>query len=193
MNDGTTIALIASGLWLAVLSMVCAALVREVAILKARLDLGLPRFSPGTDGPDIGSEILAEVRDVLPELDRGRVYLLIMSAVCASCRELVQELRRHQLQERVVALVPGNDPAMVASLIELFPPDIRIIRDPRAVALARVLRVQSTPFAVELEDGHVTGKAYLHDVSYLLNLIAARRKREDVHVAQGKTEVISGV
>lgn len=192
MSDGVTVTLVASAVWLGVLSLVSATLVREVAILRVRLDRGLPSFNPETDGPDIGTAIPPEVRLALPELEYGRVYLLIVSAICATCRDLVPQLRANEIRAQVVALVPGNDPDLVASLLELFPSDIRTIRDPQAVTLARVLQVRSTPFALEIEGDRVTGKAYLHDASYLLNLIAARREQGKSGIAQRK-EVVGNV
>lgn len=191
MNDAAAIALVAVALWLGTLTLVMATLVRQVAIHRARLELGLPRFTPATDGPELGSLIPDEVKDAIPELRRERVYLLVLSSVCAPCRELAPRLRGLQLADRIVALVPGNDPEVAGSLAELLPPEVRTIKDPEAVALARALRIQSTPFALELEADRVTGKAYLYDVSYLQNLVAARRKRQQIQVISTEKEVIA--
>lgn len=174
MSGLALVALVAAAIWLGFLTLVMILLVRQVAVLTARFELGLPRFSPAADGLEIGRDAPQSVMEAIPEARSEVAYVLLTSATCGPCRELVPELARHHADEKVVALLAGPD-ALADGLAALFPPWIQIIRDPLATALAKSLEIQSTPFAMEIEDGRISGKAYLYSVSDLLRLIEARR------------------
>jgi hypothetical protein len=160
--------------WLLVLSLVSLVLLREVALLRFRSQPRGVTSGPVPEGLAIGRDIPRRVRELIPETGRGVVYVLLMSAICAPCRDLLPRLSTLKVRDPVVALLAGR--AEVAGDLEpRFPEWTRVIRDPAATELADALELRATPFAMELEFGEVTGKAFLHEASDLSNLIHARR------------------
>jgi hypothetical protein len=100
---------------------------------------------------------------VVPELMEERAFLLLISSSCTPCRELVADLQgEHRFEQKIVALVPGHEePAR--EMAALLPSGIRVVLDPEAARLAGALDLESTPFALEVERGMVTRKAFLHE------------------------------
>jgi hypothetical protein len=182
MSTMGTLALVLTSSWLAGVTLLLILVIRQIGLLTVRLDhirsesIVGPHLDVANDGPEVGSGVPEEVLAVVPECRSAVSYLLLVSATCSPCRELVQELRRRQLRSEwsIVALVPG--PSEVAeSLIAMFPVGIRCVRDPEAAVLARQqLRIQSTPFVLQIEAGTVTGKAYLYNADDLLRFIESR-------------------
>jgi hypothetical protein len=66
---------------------------------------------------------------------------------------------------------------MAEEIVALLPASMRSIRDPDATRLATLLELQSVPFAMGIEGGIVTGKAYVRDVASLTSLMSARRDK----------------
>ena len=156
-------ALVVVCIWLGVLTLVVVLLVRQIGLLTVRLSVASQAFSLDDDGPEVGSSLPEEVTSVVPELkEEERAYLLLVSAGCTPCRELVADLGGHHFEQRVVALVPGR-PEQAREMAELLPSDMRTVLDPQAAGLANALKLESTPFALEVERGTVTGKAFLHE------------------------------
>src|SRR5919205_3143369 len=102
-------ALVLVCIWLGVLTLVVVLLVRQIGLLTVRLSVASQAFSLDDDGPEVGIDLPEEVTSVLPELKEGRAYLLLISAGCTPCRELVADLGGHRFGQRVVALVPGRE------------------------------------------------------------------------------------
>lgn len=173
MDPLSLIALIAATVWIVVLSLVVLLLVRQVALLDVKLQRGASRATP-REGLMIGREIPASVAGELPEMRNGVVYLLLMSAICGPCREVAPELRRLRIEEAVVALVPGGGDA-VSGLVSLLPTWVRVIVDPTATEMAKQLQIDTTPFALEVEFGMITGKVFIHEARDLMHLVEARR------------------
>jgi hypothetical protein len=164
-----------ASVWLLLLTLVVLALVRQVGLLTMRIDRGMPRFAADQDGPEIGAPVPGDVLAALPQLaGTGRRQVLLLSAVCGPCRELAVELGKSTVDGQLLALVPGHSEAADV-LISLLPPDVAVVRDPDAIAIAKALAIRSTPFAVEVESGTVTGKAYLKELADLARLIEAGR------------------
>jgi hypothetical protein len=111
------------------------------------------------DGPEIGSTLPEDVAEVMPEGEPA--YLLLISAGCDPCRELVAELDGHRFEQKVVALVPGRQ-EQAGELAALLPPSIRVVLDPEATELAESLDLESTPFALEVKSGTVSRKVHLY-------------------------------
>lgn len=165
-----TLALV--GTWLGVLTLVIILLVRQIGLLTLRLQTTEPVFSFAQDGPDIGSEVPADVLAVLPDLGYEITYIVILSATCGPCREFASDLTTSALKGRTVAVLAGRV-ELADGFEALLPPGVAVVRDPEA-AVAANLHVESTPFALEIDHGMVTGKAYLRQVSDLAALIDAR-------------------
>lgn len=174
MSGLAVLALVATAVWLGLLTLAVLVCVRQVAVLTVRFEMGLPRVSLANDGLQIGHTAPARVLDAIPEVRDGLGYVLLASAICVPCRQLIPQLADHRVNETIVALLAGSAD-VAAGFAELFPPWIRVIRDPEASAIATLLELKSTPFAVEIDTGRVTGKAFLYEVSDLLRLIEARR------------------
>ena len=171
--------------WLGVLTFVVMLLVRQVGLLTVRLSMATQAMSLNDDGPEIGSSLPEDVAEVMPE--RERAYLLLISAGCDPCRELVAELDGHRFEQKVVALVPGRQ-EQAAELAALLPPDIRVVLDPEATQLAESLDLESTPFALEVESGTVTRKVHVYGgASVLVEFVESGNAREQ---NRGLVEII---
>lgn len=167
--------LVAVSAWLALLSSVVLLLIRQVGILTIRIERAGPNISLGDEGPMIGTPVPAILSDSIRPLgETGRSYLLILSSICAPCREFAGELAEQsgRLPERVFALVAGADePA--TSLVNLLPGRVHVVRDPLAAELSAALAVKAAPFVLEIEASKVTGKAYVHGARDFFNLVHA--------------------
>jgi hypothetical protein len=152
-------ALVLVCVWLGVLTLVVVLLVRQVGLLTIRLSIATQTISLDDDGPEVGSSLPEDVAEVMPE--GGSAYLLLISAGCDPCRELVAELGGRRFLQSIVALVPGRQ-EQASGLAGLLPPGIRAVLDPEATQLSESLDLESTPFALEVERGTVTRKAHLY-------------------------------
>jgi hypothetical protein len=162
--------------WLGVLTLVVMLLVRQVGLLTVRLSIATQAMSLDDDGPEIGSSLPEDVAEVMPEGERA--YLLLISAGCDPCRELVAELDGHRFEQKVVALVPGRQ-EQADELAALLPPGIRVVLDPEATQLAESLDLESTPFALEVESGTVNRKVHLFGgASALFEFVESGNARE---------------
>jgi hypothetical protein len=148
--------------WLGVLTLVVVLLVRQIGLLTVRLSVASQTLSLDDDGPEVGDSVPEDVASVLPDLEEERSYLLLISAGCTPCRELVVDLGEHSFEQKIVALVPGRE-EQASELAALLPSGIRVVLDPEATELAESLELESTPFAIEVEGGTVTRKTYLHE------------------------------
>lgn len=176
MTGLETFAVVAATVWLALLSLVLVLVVRQLGILTVRLDSTSPVTARSDDGPEIGSDLPQEVGDALPEVLGGVRYLVLMAATCRPCREVAAELGERDLDSRFVALVPGRE-ELADGLVSLLPRELRVVRDPVASEVAERLGITSTPFAVEVEDGRVSGKSYVSSAADLDRLVEARGRR----------------
>jgi hypothetical protein len=155
-------ALVLVSIWLGVLTLVVVLLVRQIGLLTVRLSVASQGLALDNDGPEVGSSLPEAVVSALPNLEEERAYLLLISAGCDPCRDLVADLGGRRFEQEIVALVPGRA-ELASELAALLPSGMRVVLDPQATRLAEALRLESTPFALEIERGTVTRKAYLHD------------------------------
>ena len=161
MSGIAVAALVLVCVWLGVLSFVVVLLVRQIGLLTVRLSVAGEALSLDNDGPEVGSKVPDEVASVLPNPEEGRAYLLLLSATCAPCRELVTDVGERHFEQAIVALVPGSE-HMAGELASLLPSGIQAVLDPDASRLAEALNIHSTPFALETVNGTVTRKSYLY-------------------------------
>jgi hypothetical protein len=162
MSGLAVVALVLACVWLGILTLVVVLLVRQIGLLTVRLSVASQALSLANDGPKVGSKVPEEVASALPDVEGERGYVLLISATCAPCPELVADIRQRDFEQTIIALVPGRE-ELADELVALLPPGIRAVRDPEATRLAGALDIRSTPFAVEVERGTVTRKAYLYD------------------------------
>lgn len=177
---GIEIAVLSAGtLWLAMLSFVTVLVVRQIALITARLDAAGSLFSVADDGLEVGNKLSQDMLSRIPELRGDLAYVLVISATCMPCRELASELATLKYETPpTIALLAGRE-ELAQGLQELLPTQIGVIRDPDATDLANDgFQLQSTPFAFQVEHGTITGKAYLRSATHLLELIQARKKQD---------------
>jgi hypothetical protein len=161
MSGVAVAALVLVCVWLGVLSLVVVLLVRQIGLLTVRLSVASQALSLDNDGPEVGSKLPDEVVSALPALEGERAYVVLLSATCDPCRELVSDIGERHFEQTIVALVPGRE-QMAGELASLLPSGMQAVLDPEASRLAEALKIHSTPFALETADGTVTRKAYLH-------------------------------
>jgi hypothetical protein len=165
-------ALVLVCVWLGVLTLVVVLLVRQVGLLTVRLSMATQAISLDDDGPEVGSNLPEDVAEVMPEGEPA--YLLLISAGCDPCRELVAELGGRRFEQSIMALVPGRQ-EQASELAALLPPDVRAVFDPEATRLSESLDLESTPFALEVQGGTVTRKAHLYGgASALIEFVESR-------------------
>ncbi len=155
-------ALVLVCIWLGVLTLVVVLLVRQIGLLTVRLSVASEATPLDNDGPEIGSGVPEDVAVVLPDQAEEHAYLLLVSSTCTPCWELVADLGERRFEQKIVALVPGHG-EKAGELAALLPSGIQVVLDPEATRLAGALQLQSTPFALEIERGAVSRKAYLHE------------------------------
>lgn len=196
MSGLAIIALALAVAWLAGLTLVLVLAIRQVGLLTLRLDQAQPigghpmavgpYHDTANDGLALGTPLPDAVLATLPALATGTHYLLLLSSTCGPCRDLAGELTRGRFvaPRGMVALVPG--PVELADgLAALLPPGIAVVRDPEAATLSRQeLQLQSTPFAMQFDDGVVSGKAYLHSADELRRFIDSRTTSDAGEIAQ---------
>jgi hypothetical protein len=167
-------ALVLVCIWLGVLTLVVILLVRQIGLLTVRLSVAGEATPLDNDGPEIGSSVPEDVAEVLPDQAEEHAYLLLISSTCTPCWELVSDLGQRRFEQNVVALVPGHG-EKASELAALLPSGIQTVLDPEATRLAGALQLESTPFALEVEHGTVTRKAYLHEgASDLIAFVESR-------------------
>lgn len=172
MSELVVVAAIFEAVWLGILTVTTLALVREIAVLSVRFQLGQPNFDGAADGLEMGKDVPDSIRNLLPETER-EAAVVVLSATCAPCRQIASRLEARLAGVPLIALISG--PASLADpLAASVKQGARIVRDPDATKAAHELAIQSTPFAMHLVAGRVEGKAYLHEASDLTRLIAAR-------------------
>ena len=176
MSALAIVALVLVCAWLGILTFVVMLLVRQVGLLTVRFTMDTQAMSLDDDGPEIGSSLPEDVAEVMPEGERA--YLLLISASCDPCRELVAELDGHRFEQKVVALVPGRQ-EQAAELAALLPPDIKVVLDPEAIDLAESLDLESTPFVLEVENATVIRKVHLYGgATALVEFVESGNARE---------------
>jgi hypothetical protein len=177
----TAIALVA--VWLAALTVVLAALVRQIALIESRTTRP---GAVGDTGLGVGTLSPSELRSFIPELWDGVNYVLFTSATCGPCIELVRDLDSFASKSGAIHAPVVGDDDMARDFVALFPNSVRVVRDPGATRLFELLAVAATPFVMEIEGGVITGKAYLRSIDDLGRLISARETSDarDIFEAQ---------
>lgn len=186
MSALETIALSIVATWLAIITIVVAALARQIALLASRFSFA---GSVGDTGLGVGTLIPKELRDTVPQLWHGLNYILFTSPTCGPCIELVKHLDEFSVNgTRLIAPVVADDD-MARDFVATFPSTVSLVRDPIATRLFELLAINATPFVLEIEGGVVTGKAYLRGIRDLNNLIAARDTSDAADIFEGRKGV----
>ncbi len=183
-------ALVLVCVWLGVLTFVVVLVVRQIGLLTVRLSVTGGASSLDNDGPEIGSDVPEDVASVLPDQAGDHAYVLLVSSTCTPCWELVSDLGDRRFDQPMVALVPGHG-ERAGELAGLLPSTTRVVLDPEATRLAGELRLESTPFVLEVEHGTVTRKAYLHEgasdlIAFVESANGAEEQKSYVEIGEKK-------
>ncbi len=153
------------GAWSALLTFLLVLIVRQVGIVTLHLAMIAPAVDGGMlkdDGPTVGSRIPDDVAQLLPAPTLQASNVVLISATCTGCRNLVDGMRGHLLRSDTVILLAGH--GNIADVLhEAIPKSAFILRDPEATRVANGLKIESTPFAITIRDSVVIKKGYVSD------------------------------
>ncbi len=154
MNPLAMAAMVVVSIWLGLQTITMLMLIRQVSVLTLKVAQVPGGESLLNDGPEVGSVLPADLVINTPRIMHDKGHLLLISATCASCRELAGELSGSSVNENIVALIPGSLD-LARGLAELLPSEINVVFDPLASDVASQLHITSAPFALTVEDGTV--------------------------------------
>lgn len=190
MTSVQVVVIVLVAAWLALLSLAVLLLVRQLGLIVSGMSVS---GALTEDGAPIGSPVPKEAKQALPRLDRELTYLMFVSGSCAACGVVLSELQERGFEDERLHVVLAGDDGATNRLAASIPPDLTVVRGPEALAITQALRVRSTPFALQLENGIVTGKAVLRGADDLQRLIAAHAFSDAEEIASNLREVIDSV
>ncbi len=183
-------ALVLGAVWLGVLTLAYLTVVRQVSLLTQRIarqhQLG---FSPFSDGLELGSTVPEEIVSSMSMAAGQVMHILLISGSCESCRDVVEGLKAEALTSPLTVLLSGNE-TQADAIVSMLPPKVQVVRDPEAGRIARLLDLHMTPFALQVVQGTVTGKALLQSAE---DLFALMKEPEGVGMENGESTGRVGV
>lgn len=183
MSPIATMAVVLVSLWMAVLTVAIALLMRQVAILTHYLD---PDYAP--DGLPVGRRIPRAIADLLPN---GTGGLLVLGAGCAPCRELAVNLRGASFAAPLVVLIEG-DANLAAAIASELPAEARILAGEEARDPYSSLALQTTPFLFLVEGREIVKKTTPQSAGHLLSMLE-KTHSEPVSRQQARSLELSNV
>ncbi|MFL5900074.1 MAG: hypothetical protein ACJ75S_02600 [Solirubrobacterales bacterium] len=162
MSQLGILAVVLISAWLGILSVVIALLVRQVALLTYRVD---PDYA--LDGLAVGRRIPSSISKLLPE---GSGSVLVLGVGCGACRELVDGLRGHVIDEPLVAIIEGDE-LLAQTLVEALPENIQTLTGQSAEHAYSALGLQTTPFMFSVEHRKILRKDVLRGLRHFLSLL----------------------
>lgn len=185
-------AVVGAAVWLGVLTLALVLVVRQVALVTARVDLASPGPIMGLpdDGPAIGASLPDAVVREIPQLASGVAHLVLLSATCNPCRVMAEQMREEHFSpgEKLIALVPGRE-HLADGVIAMLPQRFDAIRDPAATEVASLLQLESVPFAMTARDGVVAAKApILTSIDDLTRFLAVTGSKVNGHRTSPREE-----
>ncbi|MGH8990923.1 MAG: hypothetical protein ACRDZ7_05275 [Acidimicrobiia bacterium] len=169
-----TVSLAAVGVWLLILTAVALLGVRQLGILTVRLQLQAHGGPGGPIGPTIGFKVGDAAVRALPGLATERKMMVLLSANCSPCQEILDELQRGTrprgfADDEIVLLITGDPRTSEAQAAQIT--GVTSLLDPVATALGRDLGLSRTPSAILIEDGTVKGTTLLASVENMEHLL----------------------
>lgn len=165
-----------TSIWLLLLSLLVAGLVRHMATLELASKAGaVPRMQLDfdSDGPEVGSVIPFAVLDILTER-LGRVLddqvIFVFSPGCGTCLEMASEIIRWpSLAARGAFVVRGPTTGGAADELRgiLQRAGTPLVDGEDARTMMRELNVNSVPFAISVTGSKVAHKKYLRRAVHL--------------------------
>lgn len=180
MTSLATAALIAAAVWLAALTVMVLAMVRQVGLLTSWAQNSHDVGTAAEAGLDVGAELPASVGQIQPDLKSGLAYVVFLDGNCQPCREFAVEAgRATELKDPpgsfpILAAITGTD-READEIARSLPSWFGVVTGEDAASLTDGFEVRSTPYVYEVDGNAVTGRAIAgYGVVNLLNLIDAR-------------------
>jgi hypothetical protein len=170
MSGFELVALSVATIWLGLLTLLSLIVVRHVGLLTLRIQAG--HVSEG-DGLLVGDRVPAEAVALVPELDEELRYLVFLSESCGACREIAPMLDDVPDTGQLLTLVMGDGGRQTIELADAVPLGVNRLHGDAAQRVGDAFRLRQTPQAIQVENGIVIGKATLHSMNDLHNLIKA--------------------
>ncbi len=164
------ITVIALAAWCAVLTLLLVLTVRQISILTVRVGMLSPGLGSGgleDDGPPLGTLLPSHVAKLLPEQALVHSNIILIAATCSGCRRLVEAFRGLTLRSDTLVLLAGEQ-TLGDALESEIPGAVQVLRDPEATRIAEGLGIQSTPFAITVDQSVVTDKGYVFEPSAII-------------------------
>jgi hypothetical protein len=162
--------------WLTGLSLAVLAVARQVAVLQ--LHASTPStsgyFDVHSDGPAVGSPVPDSLR-AASWYPGGDFVVMILSATCGPCREVVDELCRSGGPDLPVHSFVAGRAEMAEPLLDQLAAELagHAHGEPEASDVTQAFGVQSSPFALLVSDDIVADKRYVRAASDVLELASA--------------------
>jgi hypothetical protein len=124
----------------------------------------------GEDGPELGTEINQGWLARLGIENRGIV--VVLSATCVTCREVVDGLEGLEPVSNLVFLLSGAGEiadSMSARLSRVA--GVTVVQDRMAETFAQEFGIKSVPFALTVDNGHVVSKGYVYNAAAFLGAV----------------------
>lgn len=162
--------------WLTGLSVALLAVVRQVAVLQlhASAPVSSGYFDVHADGPAVGSPVPDSLRTA-SWYPGGDFVVMILSATCGPCREVVDELCRSGGPDLPMYSFVAGRSEMAEPFVEQLTAGVagHTHGEPEASDVAQAFGVQSSPFALLVSEDVVAGKRYVRAASDVLELASA--------------------
>jgi hypothetical protein len=158
--------------WVLALTAVVVLLARQLAIVSFRIIRSdkVNSVDLSEDGPELGTEISQAWLTSLG-IDNGAT-VVVLSATCATCREVVDGLQGLEPVSNLVFLLSGGGEIADSMSDRLSSvAGVTVVQDRMAEAFAEEFGIKSVPFALTVENGHVVSKGYVYNAGAFLGAV----------------------
>jgi hypothetical protein len=186
MTSLQVVLVMATAVWLLVLTVTLLATVRQTAIIMVRLERDLDGAPAVGDGLEVGSELPAEIAELIEQVPERPSFVLVLASVCNPCRELAPQLAGLETSAPMTVLITGNDRRMVHEILELVPPAVHAVNGDAADKAVRALRIATTPFVFEFRADRLAAKAAVRGFDHFQRYVG---EAESVATSDLRSEV----
>jgi hypothetical protein len=153
------------GGWLLVLTLAVLVLARQLSVVSLRLMRSDGTVDVSEDGPELGSELPVRWRELLAA--PASTTLLLLSATCVTCRDVVDGLSKSSPAQPLVVLLSGGNEVAESMAQRLSPLSrVRVVRGELPAEFGADLQIKSVPFGLVVSaEGTVTSKGYVYNAA----------------------------
>jgi hypothetical protein len=171
MSSLVVAALVVASVWLLILTVGLLLCIRQLGALMVRTEL-IARGAGGAQahGAAVGFELSEDLLRSAPMLREGRRVVLLLSATCATCEQLIEEFAAvgppvtlSLPEELVVLLVQDDGGERGNEAVQAMTPYATVLRGPEATQIARGLRLANLPSAIYVQDRRIAGSLVFVD------------------------------